>query len=120
MGRPRFQPGIEYKKQVLGFPTIYFNQHALERMRERGITLDEVFRAIENPDITGLKTQPGRIRSLWKKSNDVAIEVVYEVQVSRVRVVTTWKSDPRRKGGSPPQISRPKSKGKSKERRKRP
>jgi hypothetical protein len=62
--------------------------HALERMKERGISVDEVIRAIRKPTRTGLPTPPPRRRVRKQRSRSEAVDVVYEMETDRIIVVT--------------------------------
>jgi hypothetical protein len=62
--------------------------HALNRMKERGISIDEVIRAIRKPTRTGLPTAAPRHRVRKHRSPTEAIDVVYEIEDDRIIVVT--------------------------------
>jgi hypothetical protein len=44
------------QESVRGCSTVAFDQHALQRMQERGITEDEVLDVLRHPTQTGLPT----------------------------------------------------------------
>jgi hypothetical protein len=50
------------QEAVLGCQTIAFDEHAVKRMAERGVSEDEVVDVLRSPTRTGLPTQPGRFR----------------------------------------------------------
>jgi hypothetical protein len=106
MPRDRRIPGIEIRRRLLGFETVYLTRHAMIRMAQRRISLDEVCRTIGRPDATGLPTKPGRIRVRWEQTAQSAIDVVYEIQPTRVRVITTIRIDRLAPKGVPPKILR--------------
>ena len=93
-------------------------------MKQRRITTEDVFRAIESPDETGLPTALGRHRVRWIKSERYAVDVVYEL-LDVVRVITTIRIDVFAAKGKPPEIFRlrvkpPKPKRKRKPKQKKP
>jgi hypothetical protein len=75
---------------LLGKAQIEFIFHALEQMRIRTISEQEVIAVIRNPTETGLATQAGRERVRKFKKPTKAIDVVYEVLEDRVRVITVF------------------------------
>jgi hypothetical protein len=86
-------------------------------MRERRISREDVYRTIEKPDDIGLPTRRGRQHVQWRKTEQIAIDVVYELLESAVLVITTYKVDLFAEKGKPPTLVRlrkqpPKSKGK--------
>src|ERR1043165_4707990 len=65
------------REQVLGCKTVAFDEHALTRMAERSVTEDAVIEILQNPDQTGLPTQPNRFR--FRKSVAARlVDVVFE------------------------------------------
>lgn len=89
--RPRYRKALVLKIPVLGYNTLEIFPHASDRMKQRGITRDEVVDTINNPTTTGLPTQAGRkrVRREFTASSKV-IDVVYDELVDRVRVITTF------------------------------
>lgn len=79
------------KQKLLGFDLVEFTQHALSRMAQRGITRDDVYRTVGNPDYTGLATAPHRHRVRWDKSVNFCIDVVYEICPKHIRIVTAMR-----------------------------
>jgi hypothetical protein len=75
--------GKEVRYSVLGFDKVWFTRHALDRMRQRGVSQREVFAVLERPTRKGLKTQPGRKR--WKR-NDT--EVVFQPWADKLCIIT--------------------------------
>jgi hypothetical protein len=72
---------------VLGCKTVAFDEHALTRMGERGVTEDEVIDVLRHPDLTGLPTQPDRSR--YRKSlAGRAVDVVFEHDPTQIVVIT--------------------------------
>jgi hypothetical protein len=49
-------------ENVLGCQTVAFDEHAVRRMNERGVSEDDVLDVLRNPTQTGLPTQPNRFR----------------------------------------------------------
>lgn len=80
--------GKEVAIKLLGFTKVYFIHHAMVRMKERGITEAEVFAAIEQPDETGLKTDPPRKRVRKRRNAQTSVDVVYELAKDGLRVIT--------------------------------
>ena len=64
-------------------------RHAAERMRERGITLEEVQVCIEEPDY--LEESRGALRC-WKRTGDKYLVVVYRVEGIEVIVITAYRT----------------------------
>jgi hypothetical protein len=75
-------------EEVLGFSKLEIVGHALSRMKERGVTTDEVIDTIRTPDRGGLPTQKGRKRVRKNRSAVAAVDVVYEELRDRIRVIT--------------------------------
>jgi hypothetical protein len=74
--------------KLKGKPLLEICSHALERMKERGISVDEVIHAIRKPTRTGLPTPPPRRRVRKHRTRSEAVDVVYEVETDRIIVVT--------------------------------
>jgi hypothetical protein len=89
--RPRYRRSLVLNIPVLGYNTLEILPHASDRMKQRGITRDEVVETINSPTTTGLPTQAGRVRVRreFLKSGKV-IDVVYDELADRVRVITTF------------------------------
>jgi hypothetical protein len=76
-------------EQVLGCRTVAFDEHALTRMGERGVTEDEVLEVLRNPDQTNLPTQPNRNR-YRKVQGGRRIDVVFEQDPTQIVVITVF------------------------------
>ena len=74
-------------EQVLGCKSLAFDEHALARMAERGVTEDEVINVLRAPDQTGLPTQPNRFR-YRKFFTGRSVDVVFEHDPTRIVVMT--------------------------------
>jgi hypothetical protein len=101
---PRFvraPPSLVLNERLLGLDKVEFIRHALVRMQQRGISRDEVFHTIRNPDKVGLPTAPGRQRVRWIKSVNFSIDVVYELLSDRVRIITTMRVNDASRGIAP-------------------
>lgn len=109
--------GITYNRRLLGFDYVDFTRHALDRMKQRGITKDEVYRTVEKPDVTGLATAPNRVRVRRECTGTFDIDVVYELMTASVRIITTFKNERGAEKGKPPTILRQKSKQRKPQRR---
>lgn len=77
-------------KKLLGHGVVEFIPHALRQMKIRGITADQVMDAIRRPTETGLPTQMYRSRIRRQMDRDRALDVVYEELIDRVRVITAF------------------------------
>ena len=80
---------------VLGVQFVEIVGHANNRMKERGVSDQDVIAALKSPSKTGLPTQPGRERVRWNKTARVAVDVVYERLSDRIRVITTMRGSRR-------------------------
>lgn len=96
--------GRTYNRPTLGFDSIHFTVHALDRMKQRRITRDDIYRAIDNPDQDGLPTTTGRERVRWQKTERFSIDVVYEIVFDTIRIITTFRTDERGEKGKPPSL----------------
>jgi hypothetical protein len=74
-------------EQVLGCKTVGFDEHALTRMDERGVSEDEVVEVLREPDKTGLPTQPNRFR-YRKDLGGRDVDVVFEHDPTQIVVIT--------------------------------
>ena len=79
-------------------------------MKQRGINREDVYHAIEKPDVTGLPTGPGRHRTRWNKTDRHGVNVVYELRDDEICVVTTIKITLSAEIGKAPRILRVKEK----------
>lgn len=79
---------MHVQSPILGKTTIWFTRHALDRMKQRGVTEKQVFAVLRNPDQKGLPTRPGRRR--WRKEgpSGAVVDVVFEVWADRLCIVT--------------------------------
>ena len=74
---------------------VEFVHHAMDRMKERGIGVEDVLTCIRFPDEKGLPADQGRHRvRRWNKEGSRALDVIYElVDGQCLRVITAlWKS----------------------------
>ena len=67
-----------------------FTKHALERMRIRGITKEEVIDAITNPDKEIIDSYGNRIANKVKKK--FLLRVIYYIKEDSKVVITTYKT----------------------------
>ena len=74
-------------EQVLGCKSVAFDEHALTRMSERGVSEEEVLEVLRSPDQTGLPTQPNRFRHR-KMLAGRSVDVVFEHDPTQIVVVT--------------------------------
>lgn len=69
---------------------IKFIEHALERMKERGITKDEVINAINEPDYVGKGY--GNREVAQKLIDGKLLRVIYEKHGDEIVVITAYKT----------------------------
>ena len=82
--------GERVDQAIHGKDFVYFTRHALNRMKQRRISKDEVYFALRNPTETGLPTQPHRERIRWTRGI-AAIDVVFEEREDHYRIITCMK-----------------------------
>jgi hypothetical protein len=92
---PATPRAVQLSQPILGRKIIEFTAHALERMEVRDVTQEDVLNTLQQPDETGLPTQPGRTRVRWNKSRRVAIDVVYELEPTFIVIITVVPMDRR-------------------------
>ena len=73
---------------LLGKNEVAFDEHALKRMTERGVTEGQVLATLEKPDLTGLRADPGRSRVRRHYGTHTAVDVVYEMEPARIVVIS--------------------------------
>lgn len=73
---------------VRGKSEVAFDSHAVSRMTERSITEAQVVAALQNPDITGLRADPGRLRVRRHLGGHHSLDVVFEEEPTRIVVIT--------------------------------
>ena len=69
--------------------SIHYEQHALDRMKERSISKEQVESVILNPDWSAPAKRPGAIRS-EKRIGKKQFAVITENTPQFTRVVTAW------------------------------
>ena len=100
------QDGIEWKPNeggkgykadapILGYDVIALVEHALDQMKARGVTLEDVEKTLRNPDESISTAMPNRERFRWNKTARVAIDVVFERHPSCLLIVTAIKIERR-------------------------
>ena len=80
------------RASVLNVQLVEFSYHALERMRSREVTEEDVLSAVRNPTKTGLGAEPGNEHIRWEKDRRTLIDVVYAKKADRVGIITIWKT----------------------------
>ena len=77
-------------------------------MRQRNVTKEDVYHAIDKPDEVGLPTGPGRQHVRFYKTARIGIDVIYELipTADTVRIITTYKYDRQSEEGVAPKIFR--------------
>jgi hypothetical protein len=81
------------QENVLGCKSVAFDEHAVRRMRERGITEDEVLAVLRNPTQTNLPTQPNRFRYRRTESTGDWVDVVFEHDPTQIVVYSAWRKE---------------------------
>ncbi len=76
------------RENVLGKSAVEFCRHALDQMEIRGISADDVIRALRSPTETGLPCDMFRSRIRRQVSRLKALDVVYEERDDRILVIT--------------------------------
>jgi Domain of unknown function (DUF4258) len=76
------------QENACGKDEVALDEHALKRMNERGITEAQVLATLRNPDMTGLRADPGRLRVRRHYGSHASIDVVYEEEPTRILVVS--------------------------------
>jgi hypothetical protein len=76
-------PGIEVAHSVLGYDKVWFTRHAIQRMKQRRVSREQVFSVLERPAKKGLRTQAGRFR--WRRNG---IDVIFEKWPDKLCIIT--------------------------------
>ena len=79
-------------ERVLGRNKLAFDEHAILRMNERGVTEDQVVESLKSPDTTGLRADPGRHRVRKSYPANVSIDVIYEEDPTQIVVVSVMRN----------------------------
>lgn len=79
-------------EEVLGRHKLAFDEHALLRMKQRGVTEDEVIETLKHPDVTGLPADPGRFRARRRCGPDYSVDVIYEEDPTQIVVISVMRS----------------------------
>lgn len=79
-------------EEVLGRHRLAFDEHALKRMAERGVTEQQVIETLQHPDVTGLPADPGRSRVRKQHTSIVAIDVIFEEYPTEIVVISVTRS----------------------------
>ena len=76
------------QESVRGRKSVAFDEHAVARMLERGVSEDEVLEVLRNPDLTGLPTLPHRLRFRKSRGAGSRVDVVFGEDPTQIVVVT--------------------------------
>jgi hypothetical protein len=79
------------RENVRGCRTVAFDEHAIKRMTERGVSEDEVLEVLRNPDVTSLPTTAGRMRFRKNFAPGGSVDVVFEQDPTQVVVFSVWR-----------------------------
>ncbi len=79
---------IHLEEPILGYRTIEIGFHAVERMEQRGVSLEDVLKTLRNGRQVPGKQPRGRIRVKWNKTARLRIDVIFEKLKDRLGVVT--------------------------------
>jgi hypothetical protein len=75
------------QESVLGCKSVAFDEHAVTRMSERGVSEDDVLEVLRHPDQTGLPTQANRFR-YRKTVLGRKMDVIFEHDPTQIVVIT--------------------------------
>jgi hypothetical protein len=79
-------------EEVLGRHKLAFDEHAIRRMNERGVTEKQVIETLNSPDITGLPADSGRLRVRKRYGANVSVDVVYEEDPTQIVVISVTRN----------------------------
>jgi Domain of unknown function (DUF4258) len=79
-------------EEVLGRRKLAFDNHAIQRMTERGVSEDQVIDTLNHPDLTGLPADPPRLRVRKWYPPDVSIDVIYEEDPTQIVVISVTRN----------------------------
>ena len=84
------RPGVSVtvSEPILGFDRVWFTNHSLVRMKERGVSQEDVFSVLRSPDLRGLPTERGRKRCDKSRPYRGDLDVVF-IQYSDCPCVIT-------------------------------
>ena len=75
-------------EEVLGRDKLAFDEHAVLRMTERGVTEQQVIDTLSNPDVTGLPADQGRLRVRKTFPRGTSVDVIYEEDPTQIVVIS--------------------------------
>jgi uncharacterized protein DUF4258 len=78
-------------ENVRGCSSVAFDEHAIQRMQERGVNEDEVLDVLRNPDRTDLQTLPGRFRFRKNLGPSAWVDVIFEEDPTQIVVFSVWR-----------------------------
>jgi hypothetical protein len=91
-GKPIYRDdSIVLNEKLRGRELVELTGHVQQRMKERGVSQEDVLNTIRNPTKSVPSTQSGRLRFRWQKTPRTFIDVVFEESKDRVCVVTVIK-----------------------------
>jgi len=79
---------VKVDEPILGYTTIEFTSHVLDRMEQRGVTQEDVLRTLKANKQAPGRQPPGRIRLYWHKSRNLTIHVVCEKGPNNLGIIT--------------------------------
>lgn len=82
------QKEIQVDDEVCGKNLVAFDEHAMQRMAERGVTEEQVLATLRKPDMVGLRADPGRLRMRRHYGSHTSVDVVYEDKPTRILVIS--------------------------------
>jgi hypothetical protein len=79
---------VALDEPILGKSIVWFTRHAIDRMKQRGVSEAEVIRVLAAPTQKGLPTQPNRRR--WRRSRSARnhVDIVFEIWPDKICIVT--------------------------------
>jgi len=80
------------EEAVLGRRKLAFDEHAILRMKERGVTEEQVIQTLNNPTAVNLPADPGRTRVRRFYPPIVSVDVIYEEDPTVIVVISVTRT----------------------------
>jgi hypothetical protein len=78
-------------EQVRGCKSVAFDEHAIKRMSERGVSEDEFLDVLRTPDRIDLQALPGRLHFRKNSGAQSWVDVIFEEDPTQIVVVSVWR-----------------------------
>lgn len=85
---------FKWDEPILGYEILEITGHCVERMKNRGVTPEEVLEVFRRHREVPGKQLPGRKRITWNKNKDTRIDVVYKKGAKNLLLITVIKGPP--------------------------